>query len=391
MHVSNEAVPWRVWVAIVALGTSTFTIVTTELAPIGILSQLADSFQKSEATTGLVVSVYAWLAAVIALFSVFLFGRLPRKGLLVALMTILAVSNIVAAFAPVFSTLMGARMVGAIAHGAFWAIIGTVGAQLVPPKYVGVATSIIFGGVSVASVIGVPITNALAREYAWDTAFLAIAALAVFSLIAISIFLPKLPVPVPLPNGALKGVLKEKLFLRIYGATACAITAHFAAFTYIEPLLSISLEVTGQRLSILLFAFGAAGILGNIITGKLIDRHLKALISISLLAMSVGVLGLSLSNKEASFYLVGALLIVWGAGVAIVFVGFQTWILKQAGPLALPASAIYVAIFNAAIGAGAFIGSSILGAMTLNGLMLCVAIALALSLVPVLTLKQPKN
>ena len=282
-------------------------------------------------------------------------------------------------------------MAGAIAHGAFWAIIGTVGAQLVPARYVGVATSIIFGGVSVASVIGVPITNALAREYVWDTAFLAIAALAVVSMIAIGIFLPKLPAPVPLQSGALRAVLKEKLFIRIYGATACAITAHFAAFTYIEPLLSTSIEVTGQTLSILLFTFGAAGILGNIITGKLIDRYLKALISIALLAMSIGVLGLALSNKEASVYLIGALLIVWGAGVAIVFVGFQTWILKQAGPMALPASAIYVAIFNAAIGAGAFIGSSILGITTLSGLMICVAIALALSLVPVLTLKQPIN
>ncbi|AYN19536.1 MFS transporter [Alcaligenes aquatilis] len=391
MHASNETVPWRIWVAVIALGVSTFTIVTTELAPIGILSQLADSFQKSEATTGLVVSVYAWLAAAVALVSVFLFGRFPRKGLLVALMTILAVSNVVAAFAPDFSSLMGARMAGAIAHGAFWAIIGTVGAQLVPARYVGVATSIIFGGVSVASVIGVPITNALAREYVWDTAFLAIAALAVVSMIAIGIFLPKLPAPVPLQSGALREVLKEKLFIRIYGATACAITAHFAAFTYIEPLLSTSIEVTGQTLSILLFTFGAAGILGNIITGKLIDRYLKALISIALLAMSIGVLGLALSNKEASVYLIGALLIVWGAGVAIVFVGFQTWILKQAGPMALPASAIYVAIFNAAIGAGAFIGSSILGITTLSGLMICVAIALALSLVPVLTLKQPTN
>ncbi|MGE4593318.1 MFS transporter [Alcaligenes sp.] len=391
MHASNETVPWQIWVAVIALGVSTFTIVTTELAPIGILSQLADSFQKSEATTGLVVSVYAWLAAAVALVSVFLFGRFPRKGLLVALMTILAVSNVVAAFAPDFSSLMGARMAGAIAHGAFWAIIGTVGAQLVPARYVGVATSIIFGGVSVASVIGVPITNALAREYVWDTAFLAIAALAVVSMIAIGIFLPKLPAPVPLQSGALRAVLKEKLFIRIYGATACAITAHFAAFTYIEPLLSTSIEVTGQTLSILLFTFGAAGILGNIITGKLIDRYLKALISIALLAMSIGVLGLALSNKEASVYLIGALLIVWGAGVAIVFVGFQTWILKQAGPMALPASAIYVAIFNAAIGAGAFIGSSILGITTLSGLMICVAIALALSLVPVLTLKQTIN
>lgn len=389
MSASNETVSWRVWAAVIALGISTFTIVTTELAPIGLLSQLAESFQKSEATTGLVVSVYAWLAAVIALVSIFLFGRFPRKGLLVALMAILAISNIGAALAPVFSAMMGARVVGAIAHGAFWAVIGAIGAQLVPPRYVGVATSIIFGGVSVASVLGVPFTNALAREYDWSTAFFAIAVLAIISMVAISVFLPRIPAPISFQRGALREVVKERVFIKIYIATACAITAHFAAFTYIDPLLLSRVEVPGRTLSILLLTFGVAGVLGNIITGKLIDRYLKALIVVSLIAMSSSVLALTISDKKTSVYLIGSFLVVWGAGVAIVFVGFQTWILKQAGALALPASAIYVAIFNAAIGAGAFIGSSILKATSLSGLMLCVAAALVLSLVPVFTLIQP--
>src|SRR3546814_599826 len=165
-------------------------------------------------------------------------------------------------------------------------------------------------------------------------AFISISVLSLISMIAISVFLPKLTTPPPLQCGALHSVLKEKTFLKIYGATACAITAHFAAFTYIEPLLSTGIAVPGRMLSILLLAFGLAGILGNVITGKLIDQHLKSLISIALAVMSLSVMGLGASGKETSVYTVGILLVTWGAGVAIVFVGFQTWILKLAGPLA---------------------------------------------------------
>src|SRR3546814_1987218 len=110
MNASTETISWRTWAAVVALGVSTFTIVTTELAPIGLLSQLAESFQQSEATAGLVVSVYAWLAAAVALLSILLFGRFPRKGLLLVLMAILAPSNIVASFVPLFSDRMGTRL-----------------------------------------------------------------------------------------------------------------------------------------------------------------------------------------------------------------------------------------------------------------------------------------
>src|SRR3546814_19556101 len=124
-------------------------------------------------------------------------------------------------------------MVGAIAHGAFWAMIGTIGAQLVPPRYVGVATSIIFGGFSVASVIVVPLSNAVAREYSWNMAFIAISVLSLISMIAISVFLPKLTQLHPLQCSALQYVLKDKTIMKIYGAKDCDIPALFYAFTYI--------------------------------------------------------------------------------------------------------------------------------------------------------------
>ena len=190
---------------------------------------------------------------------------------------------------------------------------------------------------------------------------------------------------------ALTSVLKNQTFQGIYLATACAITAHFAAFTFIEPLLSSALRIRANLISTLLLVFGIAGIVGNLISGKLIDRHLKRLVLISLALMTVSVLAMGCLPVGSSAFIVGVLLLGWGAGVAIVFVGFQTWILRLAGSSAMPASAIYVAIFNAAIGAGALLGGIVLSMTSLNGLMVIVAIAMAASLVPVMLIKAPTS
>jgi len=384
---NQESVSWRTWLAIVALGVSSFAIITTELAPIGLLSPLAAEFGQTEGKAGLVVTAYGWIAAVAALFSATFLGRIPRKPLLVSLMVVLAISSVVAVLSPNFSTLLGARMIGALAHGAFWAMIGSIGAQLVPARQVGLATSIIFGGVSVASVLGVPLANLITQLDGWRTAFAVIAGLSLLTALAIALTVPRLSASSALGMNALTSVLKNRSFQRIYLATICAITAHFAAFTFIEPLLSSALGIQVNIISVLLLIFGIAGVIGNLISGKLIDKNLKSLVLISLALMAASVLVIGNLSVESSPVIVGALLLGWGAGVAIVFVGLQTWILRLAGQAAMPASAIYVAIFNAAIGAGALLGGIVLSMTTLNGLMIITSVAMAASLIPVMLIK----
>jgi len=388
---NQENISWRTWLAVVALGISSFAIVTTELAPIGLLSPLAAEFGQTEGKAGLVVTAYGWIAAFAALFSAAFLGRIPRKPLLVGLMVVLAISSVVAVLSPNFSTLLGARMIGALAHGAFWAMIGSIGAQLVPARQVGLATSIIFGGVSVASVLGVPLANLITQLDGWRTAFAVIAGLSLLTTLAIALTVPRLSASSALGMNALTGVLKNRSFQRIYLATSCAITAHFAAFTFIEPLLSSALGIQVNIISVLLLIFGVAGVIGNFISGKLIDRHLKSLVLMSLALMAASVLIIGNLSIESSPIIVGALLLGWGAGVAIVFVGLQTWILRLAGQAAMPASAIYVAIFNAAIGAGALLGGIVLSMTTLNGLMVIASVAMAASLIPVMLIKTPTS
>lgn len=386
---SAQTTTWRDWVAVTALGVGSFTIVTTELAPIGLLSGIGSDLGTPTSQAGLIVTLYAWIAVAAALFSAVVLPRMPRRPLLVALMLILALSSGVAAMAETFPALMCARVIGALAHGAFWAMIGTVGAQLVPPHRVGLATSIIFGGVSAASVLGVPLANLIGTVEGWRGAFACVAALS-FAVAAVCfITLPKLPGSEGVGVAAMGRVLSNPRFLRIFAATVLAITAHFMAFTYIEPYLGAQSGITPSAIAPLLFAFGGAGLAANVVTGSLIDRRLKSVLLVALCLASVALWLLSTLADVLGLPGTTLMLILWGGAIAAVLVGFQTWILKEAGADALPASAIYVAIFNGAIGLGAILGASVLTLAGLSKIFLIAATATAMGTLAIVLLASP--
>ncbi|MCS2147549.1 MFS transporter [Scandinavium manionii] len=385
-----SSVPARAWVAVTALGISAFTIVTSELAPVGMLSMLAKDLNQTESGAGLVVTAYGWVAALAAFLSGTMPARISRKGLLVALMLILALSCLLASQSHTMHAFMTARIAGALAHGAFWALIGTVAIQLVPTGKLGLATSIIFGGVSAASVLGVPLSSFIADMAGWRHAFTAISLLSLATACALFWTLPTLAAPQPMRPSVYRSIIKNPVLLSLYAATACIISAHFAAFTYLEPLLTKTRGIPMASMSGLLLISGLSGLMGNIIAGKLIDRHIKVLIltSLFLSAVALGVLGMK-SFASLPLWFTGMLLSIWGGSMAIVFVGLQTWLLRNAGNAAQPASAIYVAIFNAAIGTGALAGGQILAVIGLQSMVLLAACVIICSIAFVLRLKSP--
>ncbi|GAB3342048.1 MFS transporter [Chromohalobacter beijerinckii] len=386
---STQTRTWHNWVAVAALGVGSFTIVTTELAPIGLLSVIGADLGTSTSQAGLIVTLYAWIAVAAALFTAVVLSRLPRRPLLVALMLILALSSALAAWADTFPALMGARVIGALSHGAFWAMIGTVGAQLVPPHRVGLATSIIFGGVSAASVLGVPLANLVGTNEGWRTAFAGVAALSFAVATVCFITLPKLPGHEGVGITALGRVLSGYRFIRIFAAIILTITAHFMAFTYIEPYLGAQSGIAPSAIAPLLFAFGGAGLAANVVTGGLIDRRLKTVLLISLCMASMALWVLSTVAGDLGLISTTLVLIVWGGAIAAILVGFQTWILKEAGADALPASAIYAAIFNGSIGLGAILGASISTLAGLSKLFLIAATAIAMGTLAIVLLAAP--
>ncbi|MGR7143257.1 MFS transporter [Klebsiella aerogenes] len=383
--------PVRAWLAVAALAVSTFSIVTSELAPVGMLSALANDLHQSQAGAGLAVTAYGWVAALAALLAGAIPARISRKALLIVLMLILAFSCLAATQSHTMQTFMTARMTGALAHGAFWALIGTVAVQLVPVDKLGLATSVIFAGVSAASVLGVPLSSFIADMVGWRQAFSAISLLSLATAVALLWTLPTLAAPQPLRLKVYVGIVKNPLLLSLFGATACIISAHFAAFTYLEPLLTQTRGIPTSTISALLLMSGLSGLLGNLIAGKLIDRHIRVLIMTSLL-LSAGALGmLSIRGGSAlPVWFVAVLLGVWGAGMAIVFVGLQTWLLRSAGEATQPASAIYVAIFNTAIGTGALVGGLVSAKLGLSSLPLLAAVAMICGMALVWKLKSPR-
>lgn len=372
--------PLKLWIALIVLSLSSFAIVTTELAPIGLLSALAHDLNQSEAITGLIVTGYGWVAAISALCSIVLLIRFPRKMVLMIMLLILAISNIIVAFSSSFNMIFSARIIGAIAHGSFWALIGAVAYNLVPKHKLGLATSIIFSGVSVASILGVPLASYLTQLSSWRLAFEFLGLLSFIVCILILLFVPKIPDQAPLASGFFKKVLQHSTLNRLFILTALIISSHFAAFTFIEPFLSQIAHLESGQITLLLLVFGLAGLMGNILAGKLIDRHLHTIILVSLVFISGSVFAFGYLGYHVTLSIAIVFLALWGVSIASIFVGLQTWVLKQADDLASAASAIYVAVFNASIGLGALIGSFMLQYVTLNRAFEIITIFLIFSL-----------
>lgn len=372
--------PLKLWIALIVLSLSSFAIVTTELAPIGLLSALAHDLNQSEAITGLIVTGYGWVAAISALCSIVLLIRFPRKMVLMIMLLILAISNIIVAYSSSFNMIFSARIIGAIAHGSFWALIGAVAYSLVPKHKLGLATSIIFSGVSVASILGVPLASYLTQLSSWRLAFEFLGLLSFIVCILILLFVPKIPDQAPLASGFFKKVLQHSTLNRLFILTALIISSHFAAFTFIEPFLSQIAQLESGQITLLLLVFGLAGLIGNILAGKLIDRHLHTIILISLVFISGSVFAFGYLGYQVTLSIAIVFLALWGVSIASIFVGLQTWVLKQADDLASAASAIYVAVFNASIGLGALIGSFMLQYVTLNRAFEIITIFLIISL-----------
>ncbi|MDK9757527.1 MFS transporter [Vibrio sp. D173a] len=378
---SSQKMTLRIWLALFVLALSTFNIVTTELAPIGLLTPIANALATSESYVGMTVSLYAWVGALSALVASIFLGTVGKKNLLIALSIVLAVSNGLAASAETFENLMLARVIGAVAHGAFWSIIGVSAASIVPSNYIGLATSIVFGGVSVASVFGVPISNYIGMHIGWRSAFMVMSGLSVLSLVGIASLVPQISEKSSVGIGAIKVVFKSSSLIKVYFATILTISAHFTAFTYIEPMLNSSTHITEEFVPVLLLVFGVAGIAGNVITALFIDKHLKTIAVLSVLFAASMLVLIGEYHVQWSQANIGTALAIWGATASCIFVALQTWVLRLASEQAFPASALYVAFFNLAIGFGASLGAWVVAYYNVSFLYIFAGVAMALSLV----------
>lgn len=350
-------------IALLALTISAFAIGTTEFVIVGLIPTIAADLGVSLPSAGLLVSLYALGVAVGAPVLTALTGKVPRKALLLGLMALFTVGNLVAWQAPGYESLIVARILTGLAHGVFFSIGSIIAASVVPKEKAASAIAIMFTGLTVALVTGVPLGTFIGQHFGWRATFLAVAALGVIAFFGSLLFVPKnVHHSKPATIRQQLGVLAQPRLLLVYAMTAVGYGGSFIAFTFLAPILEQITGFSAGAVGGAMLAYGVSVAVGNLWGGKLADRRgpIPALkLIFALLAMVLLVLTFTAPNR----WLMLATVLAWGAVAFGNVPGLQVYVVKQAQRFAPQAtdvaSGLNIAAFNIGIAAGAWLGGLI--------------------------------
>jgi predicted MFS family arabinose efflux permease len=351
--------PLALW----ALTLSAFAIGTTEFVIVGLIPTIAASLQVSVPSAGLLVSLYALGVAIGAPVLTALTGRVPRKLLLLGLMLLFTAGNLVAWMAPGYEALMAARVLTGLAHGVFFSIGSTIATSLVPKEKAASAIALMFSGLTVALVTGVPLGTFIGQHFGWQMTFLAVAMLGVVAFAGIALLVPgTIAGSKPSSVRTQLAVLKKPRLLLVYAMTTLGYGGTFIAFTYLAPILQQVAGFSAGAIGLVMLVYGVSVAFGNIWGGKLADRKgpVRALqIVFALLAAVLLVLEFTAANKVAVLVTV----LAWGAVAFGNVPGLQVYVVQRAArdaPQAVDvASGLNIAAFNVGIALGAWGGGLI--------------------------------
>lgn len=365
--------------AVSALSLGCFTFVSTELMPVGVLPSMAEGLHVSLGQAGYLVMGFAFMVALTAAPLTSMLSAVNRKLLMAALLAVCCLGNLATYLAPGYFIVLIARMLVAAAIGVFWSTAVVTAVHLVAARHAVRATSIVFGGVSLAAVLGIPAGTILGEHQGWRAVFAALSVLSllVFAVIAWSV--PAVKIAKSSTRGAMSAILKDGRLMAVFATTALIVTGNFLAYTYIAPYLEQFAGQTAGQISVMLLVYGGAGVITNFAIAPFAAKSLRtclvivtALLAVSLVAMNMAV---------ASYGAMLATLAVWGGAYGALPVLLQTMVFKHASKIeggADAATSVNVAVFNAAIGLGAWIGGLIInsaGAAPIPGLSACFILA----------------
>jgi predicted MFS family arabinose efflux permease len=350
----------RTWLAVGSIAVGAFAMVTTEFLPVGLLTDIARSLQVSDGIAGLMVTIPGAVAAVAALLSVVVAGRMDRRVVLMTLVTLLIGSNIVAALAPDFVTLLIGRMLLGVCVGAFWSFAPSVARQMVPPASQGRAMSLVLTGVSIGTVCGVPAGALISELAGWRMAFAATGVLTALVLITQYFLLPSVPAPHSTSLRQLFAPLKIRLVVVGLVASVTMFGGHFAAYTYLRPLLEQVFKLSPGLSTTLLFAYGISGVFGTF-AGEAMARHSlhKAFVVTPIVLAAAVLLAAFGGGAGSNTLMASTVVIVWGVAFGAVPVCITAWMFEAAPKAQETAQALLVCIIQVAISLGAFIGGRV--------------------------------
>ncbi|WP_447889367.1 MFS transporter [Serratia fonticola] len=355
--------------ALLALTISAYAIGTTEFVIVGLIPTIAEQLNVTVPSAGLLVTLYAIGVAIGAPVLTALTGRVPRKMLLVGLMVLFTLGNLLAWQSPSYESLVVARLLTGLAHGVFFSVGSTIATSLVAKEKAAMAIAIMFGGLTVALVTGVPLGTFIGQHFGWRETFLAVSLIGMVAIIASLILIPN-----NIKNQASASireqlqVLTHPRLLLIYAVTALGYGGVFTTFTFLAPMMQELAGFSAPAVSWILLAYGIAVAIGNIWGGKLADRHgaVRALSFIfAALAALLLVFQFTASHSAAALLTV----VVMGVFAFGNVPGLQVYVVQKAEqytPNAVDvASGLNIAAFNVGIALGSVIGGQTVASLGL--------------------------
>lgn len=345
----------REWLPVVGLTLSAFVFNTSEFMPIGLLTDIATTFSLTEARAGMLISVYAWMVALLSLPLMLAVCRMEMRRLLLTVLAVFIVSHVFSAVAQSFGQLMLSRIGVACAHAVFWSIASPMAVRTVPESKRQAALGAVAVGSSVAMVVGLPLGRVIGMYVGWRTTFFCIAVVAlVVAAFLVAVF-PKMPTRSTFSVRKMPLILGDRVLMGIFLVTVLFATGHYVGYSYIEPFLAQIARMSGDSITLALIVFGAAGALGSVLFSRYYVRRPLTFITLMIGGVALGEAVLHVA--ALSFLAVSATFVVWSAAATAFNVAFQATIIRWSRPEATSvAMSIFSGIFNLGIGSGAFIG-----------------------------------
>ncbi|WP_329060471.1 MFS transporter [Streptomyces sp. NBC_01429] len=346
--------------ALLALAIGAFGIGTTEFVIMGLLPQVATEYGVTIPTAGLLVTGYALGVVVGAPLMTALGTRIPRKRMLMLLMGLFVVGNALSALAPGFGLMLAGRVVASLAHGAFFGIGSVVAASMVAPRKKAGAIAMIFTGLTVANVVGVPLGTFIGQSAGWRATFLLVAGLGVLGLLGIARLVPEQPVAEGVRLRHELAAFRDTQVLLAMAMTVLGFGGVFAAITYISPMMTGTAGFAESSVTWLLVLFGLGMVGGNLLGGVFADRRLMPLLYVTLggLTLVLALFTLTAHNKIAAAV---TIVLIGGLGFATV-PPLQKRVLDRASAAPTLASAVNIGAFNLGNALAAWLGGLVIAA-----------------------------